>query len=181
MKGITSWLLSFCLIFINLSSVSASMNAKVSLALAISGCQRGGFDTYNYGNLSRIIVSQTLEHRSNLYLGDNFETTQIGEDSINHIEEAWMLAAELDGKWKKLYSSYESAVEKGLQAYADGQVFGRALEVALVGNGPRINSLCKKAQVESLALAKKKKMSQKTWIIQNAGEYLPKVVRFIKG
>jgi hypothetical protein len=161
-------------------TASASTKTNRALALATSGCQRGGFDNYKYEDLAKIIISNGMQHRSNLELGDNFEITQITLDSIDHIEQSWLLAGEMDKRWIRLYESYETALEKGLAAYSRGELFGRALERALVKNGPQINSLCKAANLESNSMARRSKKSQKKWIIDNAGRYLPKIAVFIR-
>lgn len=169
------------LIFPTLSTIqisSAATNSQKALALAISGCQRGGFDSYKYESLARIILNSSLQHRINTLSNGTFEETQIQLDSIQHIEESWNMAGTFDKKWSKLISSYESALRTGVSTWNNGEMLGKSLNAALVRNEAQINSLCKLANIESLSAAKKEKLSQKRWVLKIAGSLLPKVVKF---
>lgn len=180
--GLVRALVSIIFLSLSISSssqaASAATNAQKALALAASGCQKGSFDTYKYQSLGWIIIYSSLQHRINTVNAGTFEITQIGLDSINHIEESWASAGSLDKKWSKLLSSYENALETGLSSWSKGEAFGPSLNRGLVKNEARINSLCKIANFESASAAKKMRLTQKSWIVKTAGSLLPKVVRF---
>jgi len=168
-------------------NASAASNGDIAEALTYSGCTWGmilepgkfKMEQTVKGDVELGLQFRLIDEGVSVASLDRIDNPR-ARKGYDHFLQSWATAGVLNSKWKTLESTYEKGMQAGLKKWSSGETFGVSAKAATAIAAPKLTALCRVAEIGVKTKALKAKLSNRKYVIEVTGSYLPPLPPIVK-